>query len=255
MKTSESAFSQFCHIAYITQSSVKMHCMSSSCHEQKRERGLCVSTSHSHTRLHSYKKRVQKGSSAVPIGEAFLVPGRMLCGKGSTWNPKRFYLKPKRVLQFKAQKAGQEDRQAIPQGSLNPAGGCLHILKITLPPSDWDQFSFMSCQCLRTESRLVCLDRVSRSTYLALLISYVLYILYFLLHLAYAALSLLIRILICVYIPFLTYICVLGRCGIVRLHVRYCCTVGTRSTSISLHLHSHLLTMCMWQIKFDLKKC
>ena len=31
-------------------------------------------------------------------------------------------------------------------------------------------------------------------------------------------------------------LCVLGGCcGIVRLLVRYCCTVGTRSTSISLH--------------------
>ena len=28
----------------------------------------------------------------------------------------------------------------------------------------------------------------------------------------------------------------------------YYCIVGTRSTSISLHSHWHLLTMCMWQI-------
>ena len=33
-------------------------------------------------------------------------------------------------------------------------------------------------------------------------------------------------------------VCVLGSCWrIVRLHVRYYCTVGTRSTSISLHSH------------------
>ena len=37
-----------------------------------------------------------------------------------------------------------------------------------------------------------------------------------------------------------------------RLLFGYYCIVGTRSTSISLHSHQHLLTMCMWQIKFDL---
>jgi hypothetical protein len=49
---------------------------------------------------------------------------------------------------------------------------------------------------------------------------------------------------------------VLGSCcGIVRLLVRYCYTIGTRSTSISLLSQYHLLTMCMWPIKiwFDLK--
>jgi hypothetical protein len=29
--------------------------------------------------------------------EPLLVPGGNLCGKGSTWNPKEFYLGPKRV--------------------------------------------------------------------------------------------------------------------------------------------------------------
>ena len=48
-------------------------------------------------------------------------------------------------------------------------------------------------------------------------------------------------------------LCVLGSCcGIVRLHVRYCCTAGTRSTSTSLHPQQHLLTTCMWPITFDL---
>ena len=48
------------------------------------------------------------------------------------------------------------------------------------------------------------------------------------------------------------HLCVLGSCyENVRL-LRYYCMGGTRSTSISLHSHSHLQTMCMWQIKFDL---
>jgi hypothetical protein len=44
------------------------------------------------------EKRV---SSAVPIVEPFLVPGKTLCGKGSTLNPepKWFFLEPKRVIQ------------------------------------------------------------------------------------------------------------------------------------------------------------
>ena len=65
------------------------------------------------------------------------------------------------------------------------------------------------------------------------------YILYHVLHLAYAARSSLIHIFICTYFystPLDLY--VLGSCcGIVRLFVGYYCTVGTRSTSISLHLH------------------
>ena len=44
---------------------------------------------------YTQKKGFQKGSSAVPIGEAFLVPGRTLCGKGCTLNPKGFYQKQK----------------------------------------------------------------------------------------------------------------------------------------------------------------
>ena len=76
-------------------------------------------------------------------------------------------------------------------------------------------------------------------TYLALLISCVCTVFYTIYCiLAYAALTLLIHIFIFIYsysIPYLD-VCVLGSCcGIVRLHVRYCCTVGTRSTSISLH--------------------
>jgi hypothetical protein len=43
--------------------------------------------------------KLKKDSSTFPIGEHFLVPGRTLCGKGLTWNPKRLYLEPKRVLQ------------------------------------------------------------------------------------------------------------------------------------------------------------
>jgi hypothetical protein len=48
-------------------------------------------------------------------------------------------------------------------------------------------------------------------------------------------------------IPFLHLdLCVLGSCcEIVRLHVRYCCTVGTRSTSILLHSQYQLITLCM----------
>jgi hypothetical protein len=45
----------------------------------------------------------------------------MLCAKGSTWNPKRFYLEPKMLLQFKAQKAGQEDRQAMTSRVIEPS--------------------------------------------------------------------------------------------------------------------------------------
>ena len=76
-------------------------------------------------------------------------------------------------------------------------------------------------------------------SHLTLLI-YHMYILYFihLLHLAYAARLSLIHLLICTYShsPFLD-LCVLGSCwGIVRLLVRYCYTVGTRSTSIEATL-------------------
>lgn len=39
---------------------------------------------------------LQKGSSALAMGEPFLVPGRTLCGKSSSWNPKGFYLKIKK---------------------------------------------------------------------------------------------------------------------------------------------------------------
>ena len=63
----------------------------------------------------------------------------------------------------------------------------------------------------------------------------------------------LLTVFICIYsysIPLLYLdLCVLGSCRIVRWHVRYCCTVGTRS--ISLHLQCHLLIMCMWPIKFE----
>ena len=45
--------------------------------------------------LYSWEKGFQKGSSAVPIVEPFLVPGKSLCGKDSTQNQKGFYLEPK----------------------------------------------------------------------------------------------------------------------------------------------------------------
>ena len=63
-------------------------------------------------------------------------------------------------------------------------------------------------------------------------------ILYHLLHLSYAARPSLIHIFTCTYSYSIHLnLCVLGSCcGIVRLLVRYS-AVGTRSTSISLHLH------------------
>ena len=59
--------------------------------------------------------------------------------------------------------------------------------------------------------------------------------LYHLLHLAYAAHPYTYMYIFSI-MPL--DLCVLGSCcGIVRLLVRYYCTVGTRSTSISLHSH------------------
>jgi hypothetical protein len=71
---------------------------------------------------------------------------------------------------------------------------------------------------------------------LSLLITCIYCILYHLLHLVYAAQPSLMRVLICTYSFTPLNLCVLGRCwGIIRLLVRYYCTVGTRSTSISLY--------------------
>ena len=82
-------------------------------------------------------------------------------------------------------------------------------------------------------------------TCLSLLIICIYCILYHLLHLAYAVWPSLIHIFMYMFSFTPLDLCVLGSWEIVRLLVRYYCTVGTRSTSILLHSHQHLLTM--WQ--------